>query len=156
MRWACCSPIRGAPSTRQRRSNAVCSPPADTWVSTEYLFRRDEDGDYWLVDNRGAVIHTARGPVYASPINDAVGRLGAVDLAVTYGVEVGGHQLAITALELCPGGSIPSADLSEALADLPVGNPPDIVHVVAGMALTAAYRPQVGPLRAAGYPQAVA
>ena len=26
--------------------------PADTWVSTEYLFRRDEDGDYWLVDNR--------------------------------------------------------------------------------------------------------
>ena len=21
---------------------------ADTWVSTEYLFRRDEDGDYWL------------------------------------------------------------------------------------------------------------
>ena len=61
--------------------------PADTWVSTEYLFRRDEDGDYWLVDNRGAVIHTARGPVYASPINDAVGRLGAVDLAVTYGVE---------------------------------------------------------------------
>ncbi len=39
--------------------------PADTWVSTEYLFRRDEDGDYWLVDNRGAVIHTARGAVYA-------------------------------------------------------------------------------------------
>ena len=32
--------------------------PADTWVSTEYLFRRDEDGDYWLVDNRGPVIHT--------------------------------------------------------------------------------------------------
>ena len=50
--------------------------PADTWVSTEYLFRRDEDGDYWLVDNRGAVIHTARGPVYASTVNDAVGRLG--------------------------------------------------------------------------------
>ncbi|HEX2284562.1 MAG TPA: AMP-binding protein, partial [Mycobacterium sp.] len=33
--------------------------PADTWVSTEYLFRRDDDGDYWLIDNRGAVIHTA-------------------------------------------------------------------------------------------------
>ena len=39
--------------------------PADTWVSTEYLFRRDEDGDYWLVDNRGTVIHTPRGVVYA-------------------------------------------------------------------------------------------
>src|SRR6185503_10054952 len=85
--------------------------PADTWVSTEYLFRRDEDGDYWLVDNRGAVIHTARGTVY---------------LAVTYGVEVGGEQLAVTALVLRPGGTIPSADLSEALADVPVGQPPDI------------------------------
>jgi len=51
-----------------------------------------------------AVIHTPRGPVYGSPINDAVGRLGAVDLAVTYGVEVDGRQLAITALALCPGG----------------------------------------------------
>ena len=128
--------------------------PADTWVSTEYLFRRDEDGDYWLVDTRGSVIHTARGPVYTSPINDAVGRLGAVDLAVTYGVDAGGHQLAVTALELCPGGSIPSADLSEALADLPVGNPPDIVHVVPQMTLSATYRPVVSPLRAAGIPKA--
>jgi putative long chain acyl-CoA synthase len=127
--------------------------PADTWVSTEYLFRRDEDGDYWLVDNRGLVIHTARGPVYASPINDAVGRLGAVDLAVTYGVGVGGHQLAITALALCPGGSIPSADLSEALADLPVGYPPDIVHVVPEMKLSASYRPLLSPLRAEGIPK---
>ena len=50
--------------------------PADTWVSTEYLFRRDEDGDYWLVDNRGMVLHTHRGVVYASPVNDAVSRLG--------------------------------------------------------------------------------
>ena len=44
-------------------------------------------------------------------------------MAVTYGVDAGGHQLAVTALELCPGGSIPSADLTEALADLPGGEP---------------------------------
>ena len=37
-------------------------PQAVTWVSTDHLFRRDEDGDYWLVDNRSSVIHTARGP----------------------------------------------------------------------------------------------
>jgi putative long chain acyl-CoA synthase len=127
--------------------------PADTWVSTEYLFRRDEDGDYWLVDTRAAVIHTERGTVYASPINDAVSRLGAVDLAVTYGVEVNGHQLAVTALALCPGGSIPSADLNEALADLPVGSPPDIVHVVPEMKLSASYRPLVSPLKAEGIPK---
>ena len=67
--------------------------PADTWVSTEYLFRRDEDGDYWLVDNRDGVIHTPRGPVFAATVNDAVSRLGAVDMAVTYGVEAGGETV---------------------------------------------------------------
>ncbi|OBI72243.1 acyl-CoA synthetase [Mycobacterium sp. E740] len=127
--------------------------PADTWVSTEYLFRRDTDGDYWLVDNRATVIHTDRGCVYASTVNDAVSCLGAVDLAVTYGVQGKDRQLAVTALELRPGGSIPSADLSEALADLAVGNPPDIVHVVSRMALSASYRPLVSPLRAEGVPK---
>jgi putative long chain acyl-CoA synthase len=76
-----------------------------------------------------------------------------VALAVTYGLDVGGQQLAITALALCPGGSIPSADLSEALADLPVGKPPDIVHVVPQMKLSASYRPLVSPLRAEGVPK---
>jgi putative long chain acyl-CoA synthase len=127
--------------------------PADTWVSSEYLFRRDEDGDYWLVDNRGTVIHTARGCVFSSPVNDAVGRLDAVDMSVTYGVQVNGHELAVTALALRPGGSIPSADLSEALSDLPVGSPPDILHVVSKMTLSASYRPLISPLRAEGLPK---
>jgi putative long chain acyl-CoA synthase len=127
--------------------------PADTWVSTEYLFRRDDDGDFWLVDNRSAIIHTARGPVFAATINQAAARLGAVDLAVTYGVEAGGQLLAVTALELRPGGSVPTADLSEALLNLPVGNPPDVVHVVADMTLSATYRPMVSKLRAAGIPK---
>jgi hypothetical protein len=34
-------------------------------VSTEYLFRAIQDGDYWLVDNRSLVIRGERGPVYA-------------------------------------------------------------------------------------------
>ncbi|GAB3240546.1 acyl-CoA synthetase [Mycolicibacterium hippocampi] len=127
--------------------------PADTWVSTEYLFRRDEDGDYWLVDNRDAVIHTARGPVFAATVNDAVGRLGSVDMAVTYGVDAG-ELLAVTALALRPGGSVPSADLSEALAELPVGEAPDIVHVAPEMTLSATYRPLAGPLRQQGIPKA--
>ena len=128
--------------------------PADTWVSTEYLFRRDEDGDYWLVDNRAAVIHTARGPVFAATVNDAVGQLGAVDMSLTYAVPAGSETLAVTALALRPGGSVPSADLSEALADLPVGVAPDIVHVVNEMTLTATYRPLAGPLQAEGIPNA--
>ncbi|MCV7363149.1 acyl-CoA synthetase [Mycolicibacterium neworleansense] len=127
--------------------------PADTWVSTEFLFRRDEDGDYWLVDNRGAVIRTERGPVFATSVNDAVGRLDAVDMSVTYGVEASGRQLAVTALALRPGGSVPTADLTHALEDLAAGCPPDVVHVVADMELGASYRPVIGPLRAAGIPK---
>jgi putative long chain acyl-CoA synthase len=127
--------------------------PADTWVSSEYLFRRDEDGDYWLVDNREGAIHTARGPVFAATVNDAVGRLDAVDMAVTYGVPAAGETLAVTALALRPGGSVPSADLSEALSDLPVGAAPDIVHVVTDMTLTATYRPLPGPLQRLGTPK---
>jgi putative long chain acyl-CoA synthase len=128
--------------------------PADTWVSTEYLFRRDDDGDFWLVDNRGSVIRTARGPVFAAAVNDSVGRIGAVDLAVTYQIVVDGQKLAVTALTLAPGGSVPTADLNEALADLSVGSPPDVVHVVPDMVLSATYRPLLGPLRAAGIPKA--
>jgi putative long chain acyl-CoA synthase len=127
--------------------------PADTWVSTEFLFRRDEDGDYWQVDSRGMLLRTPRGVVYAASVNDAVSRLDAVDLAVTYGVQINGQCLAVTALALRPGGTIASADLSEAFADLPVGSPPDFVHVVPEMTLSASYRPLVSPLRDAGIPK---
>ncbi|MGB0876191.1 MAG: acyl-CoA synthetase [Mycobacterium sp.] len=130
--------------------------PADTWVSTEYLFRRDEDGDYWLVSNRDGVIHTASGPVFAATVNDAVGRLGAVDMAVTYAVQAGGETgetIAVTALGLRPGGSVPAAELSDALAELAVGAAPDIVHVVADLTFSATYRPLAGPLQRAGIPK---
>jgi putative long chain acyl-CoA synthase len=127
--------------------------PADTWVSTEYLFRRDADGDYWLVDNRRSVIHTDRGPVFSASVNDAAGRVGAVDLAVTYRVPVDDREVAVTALTLHPGGSVPTADLNAALAELAVGVPPDVVHVVPDMKLSATYRPLLGPLRADGIPK---
>jgi putative long chain acyl-CoA synthase len=68
-------------------------------------------------------------------------------------VDADGQHLAVTALALRPGGTIASADLSEALADLPVGNPPDIVHVVSEMTLSAACRPLISPLRSAGIPK---
>jgi putative long chain acyl-CoA synthase len=127
---------------------------ADTWVATDYLFRRDEDGDYWLVDNRNSVIRTARGPIFASPINDAVCAITSVDMAVTYGVQVGDTQVAVTALTLAPGGSVSAGDVTEALSNLPVGDPPDYVHVVPDMALGSFYRPLLTPLRDAGVPTA--
>jgi putative long chain acyl-CoA synthase len=127
--------------------------PADTWISTEYLFYRDNDGDYWLVGRRGSVIHTARGLVYCEPISDALGLIRAVDLAVTYGVPVDGRQVAVAAVTLRPGATITAADLTEAVAAMSVGLGPDVVHVVPKMTLSATYRPTVSALRAAGLPK---
>ena len=128
--------------------------PADTWISTEYLFRRDADGDFWLVGSRSSTIRTERGIVFCEPITDALGLIPAVDLAVTYGVPNDGHQVAVTAVTLRPGATITAADLTEAVAAMPFGLGPDIVHVVAEMTLSASYRPTVSPLRAAGIPKA--
>ena len=90
--------------------------------------------------------------MFAATTNDAAARLGAVDLAVTYGVEAGGQLLAVTALALRPGGSVPTADLSEALLNLPVGIRPTSSTSSPDMTLSATYRPMVSTLRAAGIP----
>jgi putative long chain acyl-CoA synthase len=125
----------------------------DTWISTEYLFYRDGDGDYWLVGNRGSVVRTARGLVFAEPVTDALGGINGVDLAVTYDVLVRGQQVAVSAVTLLPGATITAADLSEAVAKLPIGLGPDVVHVIPEMTLSATYRPTVSALRAAGIPK---
>ena len=127
--------------------------PADTWISTEYLFRRDGDGDYWLVDSRSGVMRTARGVVYAEPITNAISMITGVDLAATYGLRVGSGEIAVTALTLRPGATVTAGDLAEAVVGLPVGLPPDIVHVVPDLPLSATYRPTIRALRAAGVPK---
>jgi putative long chain acyl-CoA synthase len=126
--------------------------PGDTWISTEYLFRRDSDGDYWLMGTRGSLIRTARGAVFDAPITDTIGLMPAVDLAVTYGVDAGEHQVAVTAVTMCAGAAISAADLSEAMASLG-SDRPDFVHVVPDLMLSASYRPTVGALRNAGIPK---
>lgn len=127
--------------------------PGDTWIATEYLFRRDSDGDYWLVDTRGSVIRTARGVIYEEPITDAISRITAVDLVVTYGLDLGEHQVAVTAVTLCRDAALSGADLTEAVAQLG-NNSPDFVHVVPEMTLSTSYRPTVDPLREIGIPKA--
>ncbi|MGH3524092.1 MAG: acyl-CoA synthetase, partial [Mycobacterium sp.] len=79
--------------------------------------------------------------------------IGAVDLAVTYPVPAGGQQVAVSAVTLMPGATITAADLSEAVAAMPSGLGPDVVHVVPEMTLSASYRPTVSALRAAGIPK---
>lgn len=125
----------------------------DTWMPTENLFRRDEDGDYWLVDNKRTVIEAARGPVFTEPIVDVLGSLPAVDLAVAYGIPSGEKELAVAAFTLREGALPSAAEVTAALDVLPPAERPDVVHVVAHIPVGPSYRPSVTALRAAGLPR---
>jgi putative long chain acyl-CoA synthase len=126
--------------------------PGDAWLETGDLFVRDGDGDYWLLDHATALIRTAAGAVPSGPIQDALGRLDAVALAVAYGVPTsdGGSQIPCAAVTLRDGGDLTPAELGEALADLGDGGIPWVIRVVDEIPLTTWFRPQTGPLRKQG------
>jgi putative long chain acyl-CoA synthase len=124
----------------------------DTWITTDHLFRRDNDGDYWFVDNRNTVIQSARGPVFCQPICDALGDISVIDLAVVYPVTTDAHDIAVAAVTLGKGGVLSGASLATALKCLPQDQCPAIVHIVEHMPLTPSYRPLSTALRGAGLP----
>jgi putative long chain acyl-CoA synthase len=124
----------------------------DTWVSTDHLFRRDRDGDYWFVDNRNTVIQSVRGPVFCQPICDALGDITVIDLAVVYPVATEAHDVAVAAVTVGKGGNLTAASLTTALSSLPRDQRPAIVHIVDRIPLTPSYRPLSTTLREAGLP----
>ncbi|MCL2532823.1 MAG: acyl-CoA synthetase [Nocardiaceae bacterium] len=125
----------------------------DAWVPTENLFRRDADGDYWLVDHKRTVVDAVHGPVFTQPIVDVLGEMPQVDLAVAYGVPAGEHQVAVAAITVHDGRLPSVSELTAALGQLPPGQCPDVVHVVDQIPLGASYRPGAAELREAGLPK---
>ncbi|HEX7321565.1 MAG TPA: AMP-binding protein [Mycobacterium sp.] len=124
----------------------------DTWITTDHLFRRDSDGDYWFVDNRNTVIQSVRGPVFCQPICDALGGITGIDLAVVYPVATEKHDVAVAAVTIGKAGALTAASLTTAVGSLPRDQRPAIVHIVDRIPLTPAYRPLSTALRAAGLP----
>ena len=125
----------------------------DAWETTGDLFRRDGEGDYWLIDHVSNVIRTADGVVFPGVIEDALGALDAVDLVVAYGVPgAGGATILVAAVTERPGATLGAGDVARAVAPLDPMSRPGIVRVVPEVPLTTWYRPVKGPLRAAGIP----
>ena len=124
----------------------------DAWITTDHLFRRDNDGDYWFVDNRNTVIQSARGPVFCQPICDALADIAEIDLAVVYPVATEAQDVAVAAVTVGEGGVLTAGMLTTALGSLPQDQRPVIVHIVERMPLTPSYRPLSTALRAAGLP----
>ncbi|MGH2883359.1 MAG: AMP-binding protein, partial [Solirubrobacteraceae bacterium] len=124
----------------------------DAWVVTGDLFRRDAEGDYWRVDGAGDVIRTDLGPVFTTPIRDALGAIPAVDLALAYGVprEDDEHEVAVAAVTVRAGRELTAREIGRALSVLEPEQRPALVHVVDRIPVTTWFRPLTGELRAAG------
>ncbi|MGL4305934.1 MAG: AMP-binding protein, partial [Mycobacteriaceae bacterium] len=124
----------------------------DSWIATDYLFRRDIDGDYWLVGNKHFVIKGEYGPIFAEPINDAIGSIVGVDLAMTYAVPAIKSEIAVTAITLIEDPIPSAADIGESLSALEPESWPDVVHVVDSLPIGSSYRPSVAAARLLGAP----
>jgi putative long chain acyl-CoA synthase len=127
----------------------------DAWLATGDLFRRDSDGDYWRIDGVREFVRGRKGPIYTTPIRDALSDLPAVDLAVVYGARPKRRKadVAVAAVTLREGDELSAEDLIGALGGLEPSDRPEIVHVLDSIPVTTWYRPMTGPLREAGIPE---
>ncbi|GAA4240675.1 acyl-CoA synthetase [Actinomadura meridiana] len=124
--------------------------PEDAWIVTGDLFRRDADGDFWLVGAESELIRTAGGVVPPGPIRDALSDLPGVDSVAVYGIPAGESELVAAAVSLRDVGG--AADLPKVLGRLEVGLRPAVVRVVDEVPFTAGRRPRTAPLREEGVP----
>ncbi|MFD4356348.1 AMP-binding protein, partial [Nocardia sp. NPDC058518] len=125
----------------------------DAWWPTENLFRRDSDGDYWLVDRRDTVIHTARGSVFTQPIVDVLNDITPVDMEVAFGLKTPSGTIAAAALSVRHGFRIEPGDVTEAMRGLERSQRPDLVYVVDEIPRSSSFRPSASAVMAAGLPQ---
>ncbi len=125
--------------------------PEDAWLSTSHLFRRDADGDYWLVAHVSDLVHTEAGTVSPGPAEDAIGSLDAVDLVAAYGVRAGdAAEVLVAAVQVRPGRSLSAEELTVALRGLPLAERPSVIRRVPAIPLTTWWRPMRSALRPDG------
>ncbi|MGK8559026.1 AMP-binding protein [Nocardia gipuzkoensis] len=125
----------------------------DSWMPTENLFRRDSDGDHWLMDRTDTVIRTRRGPVFGQPIVDALNDITAVDMEVAYGLDVGDHCVAVAAVSVREGFHLEPKDVTEAVRALEPDQRPDLVYLVDDIPRSPSYRPSTRAVQDAGRPR---
>lgn len=129
----------------------------DAWVSTGDIFRRDGQGDYWMLDDARGLIVRKDGPVASIPIEDHLGELDAIDLVAVYRVKGGTkknpHDVAVAAITTRPGRTI---DPGTVAAHLEIAEPalrPDMVLLLDEIPLTTWYRPRKSVLMEQGMPK---
>jgi putative long chain acyl-CoA synthase len=121
--------------------------PGDSWVATGDLFRRDEDGDFWMVGRTAELIRTPQGPVPTGPIRDRLADVQAVDLAVVYGIPVGRFELLTAAVTLRA--PVAAAEFTLAFSD----GGPALIRVVEEIPASDLSQLRTAELREAGIPE---
>jgi len=125
----------------------------DAWLVTGGVFRRDADGDYWLVDQVADFLHTRHGVLPSLPIEEAVWELPAVSAAAGYGLRLDGMRSEVPAVTvlLRDGATLDLDGLARVVAEkLPPASRPLLVRVATDLPLTAGYRVLKAPLRTRG------
>ncbi len=124
----------------------------DRWEVADHLFRRDYEGDYWLLGHVNSVAYSADGAVFPQPIVDALSRMPQVRHAVCYPLGTRGAQLSVAAVSHT--GSPPDGSaLRLALAQLPPSQRPHLICVVDDIPLSSTWRPRADALRRRGLPK---
>jgi putative long chain acyl-CoA synthase len=125
----------------------------DAWIATGDLFRRDVDGDYWLIDHVADLISTTSGRVPSLAIEEAIWELDAVSAVAVYGVAApdSAFELPVAAVMLGSGERLSLEALGAAVAGLPPETRPASVSLVERIPLTAGYRFDKRALRAGAF-----
>jgi putative long chain acyl-CoA synthase len=126
--------------------------PGDAWRTTGELFRRDRDGDHWRADSLADAIDAAEGKLPTIPIEDALGVIDAVELAVVYGCRLAGaeKEVPIAAVRLRRSAVLDADEATRAALALDPASRPRFVRIVERIPMTAGFRPVKEPLRAEG------
>ena len=117
--------------------------PGDLWFVTGEIAQVDAEGDFWLVDRVGQMIHTRLGAVASTRIEDALYEVPAVALCIAAGRadEEGAHEFAIAAVQLQPEAAVDLDALSAAVAGLPEYARPRRLRIVDALPMTEGFRP---------------
>lgn len=113
----------------------------DVWQSTGDIVVADADDDVWLIDPIANLIDTPGGVVAPSRIQNALGRITGVDLAVAYAAEADDDTVVVAAITLFPGVELTKWDLQSALVRLERNHRPHTVMSVPEIPVSTWSRP---------------
>ncbi len=124
----------------------------DAWHLSGTICRKDEDGDYWLIDRLADMIPASCGTIATPPIEEALWKVQGVSEVAAYALELPGPGITVPAAAVVPaaGAGLDSSALDLAVLSLPATSRPRVIRILDELPHTAGYRVRKQSLRRAG------